>query len=282
MIALATGTIEQLKQRKAAGESIKALALEVGVSWQRLWGILQNPSAAATSTSSAPQPVLEINAGEQRLTERYRPHSLGGLWGQARAVKHLKRFLAKPHSTAFLFEGETGTGKTTAALALAASLGCDMDQQAFGGVHVISSGEQSAEAVRSVMERMHCIPFYGSGWKVVIVNEADRMHVAAETVWLDKLENLPPQTVIIFTTNYSERLNSRLRDRCTRLAFESDAGKIGLDATAMLCSIWRAERGGAPDMTVIARCLESAKEYGNISFRRAVQALALALEEDHG
>jgi DNA polymerase III delta prime subunit len=43
-----------------------------------------------------------------------------------------------------LFTGPTGTGKTSAALALAADLGCGSDE--FGGLQVISSGEQTADA----------------------------------------------------------------------------------------------------------------------------------------
>jgi DNA polymerase III delta prime subunit len=64
---------------------------------------------------------------------------------------------------------------------------------------------------------------FGSGWKVIVANEADRMTAQAETVWLDRLESLPPRTVIVFTTNYPEKLSQRLRDRCTRLVFEAQA-----------------------------------------------------------
>jgi DNA polymerase III delta prime subunit len=41
----------------------------------------------------------------------------------------------------------------------------------------------------------------GSGWKVVIINEADRMTPQAEVMWLDGLEKLPAKTVVVFTTN---------------------------------------------------------------------------------
>ena len=44
-------------------------------------------------------------------------------------------------------------------------------------------------------------PMLGSGWKVLVCNEADRMTTSAETIWLDALEGLPPKSVIVFTTN---------------------------------------------------------------------------------
>jgi DNA polymerase III delta prime subunit len=131
-------------------------------------------------------------------------------------------FAANPYPTAFIFEGETGTGKTSAALALAVALGCDLSQKEFGGVQAIASGEQSADTVREAYRQMFNTPWHGSGWKVVIVNEADRMARPAETIWLDVLEAIPARTVIIFTTNEAARLSQRFLDRCTRLAFESD------------------------------------------------------------
>src|SRR5690606_19547074 len=126
-------------------------------------------------------------------------------------------------------------------------LGCKVEHAEFGGVHVIASGEQSADAVRATCEAMHRTPFYGSGWKVVIVNEADRMNVAAETIWLDRLEALPPRAVIVFTTNHAGRLSQRFRDRCIRVQFQSDAGRLLGSAKALLTAVWRSETDRAPD-----------------------------------
>jgi DNA polymerase III delta prime subunit len=175
-----------------------------------------------------------------------------------------------------IFQGETGTGKTSAALALAAELGCDTDADPpeFGGLHIIASGKQSADAVRELCDRrLWTRPFGGSGWKVVIVNEADRMSPAVETIWLDRLESLPPRTVVVFTTNYPDKLSRRFGDRCTRLDFQSAAKRLKLDAYGLLAGIWRAQRPDDPDMTVIARIVDSACEDGRLSFRRAVQGL---------
>ncbi|MGH7223102.1 MAG: AAA family ATPase [Gemmataceae bacterium] len=102
--------------------------------------------------------------------------------------------------------GEAGTGKTSAALLLAEALGVQIDQAEFGGLHQIASGEQTGETVRRRMESLRCRPFFGSSWKVLVVNEADAMTPNAAFVWLDALEDLPPQTVIIFTTNAAGRI----------------------------------------------------------------------------
>ena len=94
------------------------------------------------------------SAQGKSLTEKYRPTSLDTIWGQDAAVKVLRKFAAAPYSACFIFEGDTGTGKTSAALALASAIGCDLAQKEFGGVQTIASGEQSADAVREAYRQM--------------------------------------------------------------------------------------------------------------------------------
>lgn len=286
MTAIDTTTVQTLRARQSAGESLGKLAREIGVPWQRLWGVLRSAHPASAAPSGN---ILQRPASAGSLVERYRPLSLSALWGQDQVAKVLSAFAKSPHSAAFLFEGYTGTGKTSAALALAGELGCDLSQrpQEFGGVYSIASGEQSADAVRETARLMHNCPFSGSGWKVVIVNEADRMARAAETIWLDVLECLPRRTVVIFTTNESDRLSPRFLDRCTRLAFESDTAKVEASMRELLSAMWKSETGGTVppagmiDEVIRSGCQAGKLGYqdGKLSFRRAVQALSVRLAE---
>ena len=273
MTALTIDTLETLRRRRSAGESFGKLGREVGLPWQRLWSMLY------PSPRVSPWPVVWPNRKAGPLTERYRPPSLDAIWGQDEIVKFLCMFAAKPFSTAMLFEGETGTGKTSAALALDAALGCDLSQkpQEFGGVHSIASGEQTADAVRETCRLMWNSPFSGSGWKVFVVNAADRMALPAETIWLDRLESLPAKTVVIFTTNNPERLSQRFKDRCTRLEFESDACKLRPAAERFVDAVWRAETGKTPDAAKVAQVVDAAQAGDRLSFRRIVQHLTVAL-----
>jgi DNA polymerase III delta prime subunit len=212
------------------------------------------------------------------LTERQRPRTLDMLFGQDSVVAWLRNFAANPYPAAFIFDGETGTGKTSAALCLAAAIGCDVAArpQEFGGVHVVASGEQTADTVRDLHRRMWQSPFSGSGWKVVIVNESDRMHQAVEPIWLDRLEQLPPRTVIVFTTNYPAKLSQRFRDRCGRIAFEGDAAILEPAAIRLAEHVWKEETGKQPrraDRAAIRRAVAAGAEDGMMSFRRVVQAV---------
>jgi DNA polymerase III delta prime subunit len=124
---------------------------------------------------------------------------------------------------------------------------------------------------------MFSTPWHGSGWKVVIVNEADRMARPAETIWLDVLEAIPARTVIIFTTNEASRLSQRFLDRCTRLAFESDADKLHASAIAFASAVWKAETGKRPDAAKVQQIVHVTEAQGQLSFRRLMQGITMAL-----
>ncbi|MCE5280319.1 MAG: AAA family ATPase [Planctomycetaceae bacterium] len=270
MTSIDQSLLDTIRQRRTAGENLAALAREAGLTWQRLWTLLYPAEHLPTLQPS----------GTGALTEKYRPTSLDSIWGQDEVVTFLRKFAAAPYPTAMIFEGETGTGKTSAALALAAALGCDMAQKEFGGVHVIASGEQTAEAVRETTRLMWNRPFYGSGWKVIIVNEADRMHPAAETIWLDRLEALPAKTVVVFTTNYAGKLSQRFRDRCTGLTFQSDAQELARSCRQLLSAIWKRETGKSLPASSFSHIVDQATCDGRLSFRRAVQLLTVALAKE--
>jgi hypothetical protein len=293
-VSLTAEALSRFRQRRAAGERVKTLAEELGIPWQRLDKALRHGSPETTASEPVParpsEPetaVLGVPAisGPGLLSDKYRPVRLANLFGQPHVVRHLQAFAADPYPVAFLFSGETGTGKTSAALALATELGCDLDQREFGGVHVIASGEQSAEAVRECFQRMWLQAPCGSGWKVFILNEAERMHVQAETIWLDRLESIPPKTVIVFTTNHPQKISQRFRDRCMSLHFDSDAGLLRESAHLLLTRIWRAETGRSADLQIIDHVITAATVAGQLSFRRAVQFLQPHLtgkEQSHG
>src|SRR5262249_39219174 len=177
------------------------------------------------------------------LTDKYRSRTLTEIVGQPWAVHQLQEFVAHPVPTAFLFEGETGTGKTSAALALAHDLGVDVDGGAFGGFHVIASGEQTGESVRRVMDGLRLHTLSGSGWKVLVVNEADCMTPNAAYIWLDVLEHLPHRTVVVFTTNHADKIPARLRDRCERFRFESGYLALAPYLPELVARVWKGETG---------------------------------------
>jgi MutS domain I/ATPase family associated with various cellular activities (AAA) len=207
------------------------------------------------------------------LVEKYRPCKLSDILGQPWIVQQLETFLESPHPVAFLFEGSSGTGKTSTALVLAEALGVDVAQAELGGLWQIASGEQTGETGRAAVANLRTRPWYGSGWRVLIVNEADAMTPNAAYTWLDVLENLPPQTAVIFTTNAAARIPGRLRDRCERFAFQSGGLLMRLDLQELVNRVWLAETGrtDAPEVEALGEFTDA---NGDASFRRVLQRLA--------
>jgi hypothetical protein len=203
------------------------------------------------------------------LTEKHRPRDLASVVGQGEVVFRLETFLEAPYSGAFLFVGPTGVGKTTVAMAVAAELGaCE-----YGGLFIIKSGMQDAEAVEGVLKDLRYTPMMGSGWKVVIVDEADYMSVKAAQLWLSSLEDLPPKSVVVFTTNNPDKFKDRFIDRCERLDFACQAAEHAGDAQALADRVWQAETGslhGCPNVQHIRGLVD---DDGAISYRRVVRAL---------
>lgn len=207
------------------------------------------------------------------LADAYRPQTLAEVVGQPWTVSQLETFVESPYPVAFLFEGATGTGKTSTALALANALGVDVLSGPFGGFHEIASGEQTGESVRRVMDGLRLHTLSGSGWKVLVVNEADCMTANAAYIWLDALESLPVRSVVVFTTNEAAKLPARLRDRCERFRFESGYLALAPYLPELIARVWSAETGrdDPPDLDALGPIQD---EKGNVSVRRVLQLLA--------
>jgi hypothetical protein len=174
------------------------------------------------------------------LTGKYQPSRLSEVVGQQKIVKNLRSFLKAPTSAVFIFTGPSGVGKTAAAWTIAAELGCDPD---WGGVTEIPSGTQDGRAVDDLLHSLRLKPLGGSGWKVAIINEADRMTENAEAMWLDGLEHLTQKTVVIFTTNNLHNLSDRFIRRCEVYEFDGSSKGFRAAMERLVKRIWKLETG---------------------------------------
>lgn len=158
------------------------------------------------------------------------------LQGQTHATGVLTRALASgrvPH--AYLFEGPPGVGKRAAAVGLALALACptaprvgcgicDVCQRILAGNHpdvrvivpetTMILIEQAQQVVALAAGRPHEAPA-----RVIIIDQADRMNLAAANCLLKTLEEPAPMNHLILVTSAPDRLLSTIRSRTQRVRF---------------------------------------------------------------
>jgi len=197
-----------------------------------------------------------------QLADKHRPATLADIAGNAKAIGILKALVARPMPSAWLLEGPSGIGKSSAALAVARALASDMDVQHVAGQDI------GAADVRRIYEALNHSAWKPGGWKVCIVDEADQISRQGQTLWLSYLEKLPPHAIVIFTSNERGDFEPRFLSRVKTLHFTAqgmaEAGAKRLETVA-------AAEGVPLEHAVAVRLMRAA---GN-NVRAALHALEL-------
>lgn len=212
------------------------------------------PNLLSFPTQSAPQ----------SLVEKYRPRVLADFCGISKPKEILHRLADRPYSSSWIFRGESGTGKTTAALALADAIPAQLQH--------IASQECTAKRIEEVWQNCFYHPEAGKRFWLVLVDEADQMSPAAQVSLLSKLDSTTPapDTLWVFTCNSTERFEPRFLSRSRVLEF-SNYG-IQRDAVELLQRVWNEEAPGkeSPNLSRIVK-----EANGNI--RASLMALEIEL-----
>src|SRR4051794_4089861 len=179
------------------------------------------------------------------LYRRHRPRTFADVVGQDHVVRTLRNAIAqdKIHH-AYLFVGSRGTGKTSMAKILAASLNCQ--GEAGGGtgpggptdtpcgacescraiasatsldvIEMDAASNNSVDDIRDLRERVNFAPVAGRH-KVYILDEAHMLSTAAWNAFLKTLEEPPPHTIFVLATTEANKVLPTVVDRCHRFDF---------------------------------------------------------------
>ncbi len=173
--------------------------------------------------------------------------SLKDIIGQEKAVRMLLGILMRQKvASSYLFCGEAGIGKKTAAVNFVKALNC-LNPQSAGprvpsdspvdacdecescakiraGVHpdflIISPEERiiRIEEVRMIDDALSYKPFEGRK-KTVIIDDAETMNISAANAFLKTLEEPPEDSVIILVSSRPDLLPATIRSRCSKINF---------------------------------------------------------------
>ncbi|MBW8172117.1 DNA polymerase III subunit delta' [Ornithinimicrobium sp. Arc0846-15] len=170
------------------------------------------------------------------------------LVGQIKVVQTLRRAATHPASMthSWLFTGPPGSGRSVAARAFAAALQCDRPGETGCGecegcrtvmlgshpdVTVVATNETfiRVDRARELALAAASRPAMGK-WRVIIIEDADRLNEQAADALLKTLEEPPPRTVWLLCAPTLDDLIVTVRSRCRHVRL----GTPPVDAVAEL------------------------------------------------
>jgi DNA polymerase III subunit gamma/tau len=171
------------------------------------------------------------------LYRRHRPRTFADVVGQEHVVRTLRNAIEqdKVHH-AYLFVGSRGTGKTSMAKILAASLNCEnggptitpcghcgscrsiASATSLDVIEMDAASNNSVDDIRDLRERVAYAPVSGRH-KVYILDEAHMLSTQAWNAFLKTLEEPPPNTIFVLATTEANKVLPTVVDRCHRFDF---------------------------------------------------------------
>ncbi|XP_014774067.2 replication factor C subunit 5 [Octopus bimaculoides] len=151
--------------------------------------------------------------------EKYRPQNLEELISHNDIINTIKKFVNEDRLPHLLFYGPPGTGKTSTILAVAKqiyspkefnSMVLELNASDDRGIGIVRENILSFASTRTIFK---------SGFKLVILDEADAMTRDAQNALRRVIEKFTENTRFCIICNYLSKIIPALQSRCTRFRF---------------------------------------------------------------
>ena len=159
-------------------------------------------------------------ASDAVWVEKYRPKHLADMVGQQGIVPLLQAYAERRSMPHLMFAGPPGTGKTTAALALARDLYGDEWRENF--LELNASDERGIDTVRTTIKGYaRSAPLGGVGFRLLFLDEADNLTSEAQGSLRRLMERYSGGCRFILSCNYSSRIIPPIQSRCAVFRFRT-------------------------------------------------------------
>ena len=225
------------------------------------------------------------SAFEILWVEKYRPRSLDDIVNQEEVVGRLKQFVKEKNMPHLLFAGPPGTGKTTAAHALAHDLFGENYRQYV--LELNASDERGINVIREKVKefaRSRTPP--GIPFKIILLDEADNMTADAQQALRRLMELYTASTRFILIANYPSKIIDPIQSRCAffrftplkkedvveRLRYIAENENVDYDLEA-LETIYEISEG---DMRKAINILQAASALGKVTVEAVFKVVGMA------
>lgn len=200
----------------------------------------------------------------ESLARRYRPDNFSKMIGQRLNSIVLQKMVDSDRvPSAMLFIGPSGTGKTTAARILAASLNPEKSDQDMFTIEVDAASNGGVSDIRSLLDSIRYET--GGAKRVIILDEAHSLTREAFNVLLKPTEEPPEGTYFVLVTTHPEKIPPTIKTRMTEFEFRSVPTSEILDLLV--------EISAKEEFSVSSELLSFLADTSNGSARMAITAL---------
>ncbi|CCJ28598.1 unnamed protein product [Pneumocystis jirovecii] len=156
--------------------------------------------------------------------EKYRPEDLKEIVSHQDIILTIEEFIKKNRIPHLLFYGPPGTGKTSTILACAKKIyGPKFRNQLL---ELNASDERGIDVVREQIKNFASTKqIFNSGFKLVILDEADAMTLAAQNALRRVIEKYTKNVRFCIICNYVNKISLAIQSRCTRFRFQPLSSK---------------------------------------------------------